>query len=88
MNTINQTLLTAYCATRAWTVRSLHHIRSGESGQTSLEYIGLLVILGAALFVGAAALKGTNGNAGPLVGFMQEKIKAGFTAAMKALGIS
>lgn len=57
-----------------------------ESGQATIEYIAIIVLLAAALAVGFIAMQGI--TKGPLVDFVQNVIKAGLNAALKALGIS
>lgn len=82
-------VLNLYCAARALGTYSVHLYKNRESGQANVEYLGLLLILGAALAVSAGFLGiGGDGAKGFLVKFVLNAIKAGLKTALQKLGIT
>lgn len=92
MTAANDTLLRLYCAARFAGVSTKDAIKNRELGQANVEYLGLLLILGAGLVLGGAALGGlgdaiTGGSDGFLVQTVEDAIKKGLKAALSKLGI-
>lgn len=81
--------LALYCSSRARVVTTMHRAEAKanrEAGQGITEYLGLIIIMGAALALGSSFLHFGGGD-GPLVSFVQNAIKKGLQAALSKLGI-
>lgn len=83
--------LALYCSTMARIVNTKHRAELAkadrEAGQGITEYLGLIIIMGAALALGSTFLSLGKGD-GPLVSFVQNAIKAGLRSALSKLGIT
>ncbi|MPY80351.1 MAG: hypothetical protein GEV04_18205 [Actinophytocola sp.] len=87
---MNAKMLSVYCSVHT-SVHSFFAARAEamrerrENGQATVEYVALIVLLAAALAVGAIAATGA--ARGPLTEFVQGTIRRGINAALRALGL-
>lgn len=95
MNTItkaNDTLLSRYCAFRAGLTHLMHVSKNNDAGQGSIEYVGLLLIVGMAMALGSGILGKAKdavfGSEGPMAGVIKQAVKAGLEKALHGLGVS
>lgn len=78
---MNTAIIKIYCTAHA----RLVHRKNRDAGQGLTEYLGLVLIMGAALALGAYSLSGLSD--GPLVEFFQNSVKEGLRKALDNLGI-
>lgn len=93
LTTLNTRLLTRYCAIRAGAAHLMHVSKNREDGQGSIEYVGLLLIVGAAMAIGAGVfdkLKDAVGvnDEGVMTKVIKDALEAGLKKALEAIGVS
>jgi len=63
-------------ATIEWRLRAIRNLVSGERGQGTVEYVGLILLVSLLMVGMVAAMKGFNGKQGTeLAGVIVDKIK-------------
>ena len=93
LTTLNDKLLARYVSFRAGATHLMHASRNRDAGQGSIEYVGLLLIVGAAMAIGAGVfdkLKDAVGvsDEGVMTKVIKDALESGLKKALEAIGVS